>query len=63
MDATKKLAIKLGDRDLAAKLVDGGFNTPGDIRRASDEDLRAIKGIGQATVDGLRVRLGQRRQG
>lgn len=61
MDArTQKLAIKLGDADLAAKLVQAGLDNPGKIRRASDEDLEAIKGIGPATRQDLRKKFGKR---
>ena len=57
MDArARKLAIKLRDRELAQKLVDAGFDTPAKIKRASDKDIRAIPGVGDKTLKGIRER-------
>ena len=53
----QKLAIKLRDAELAQKLVIAGFDNPAKIRRAEDKDLRAIPGIGQASLDKIRGRL------
>lgn len=58
MDAgQQKLAIKLGDAELAEKLYNAGFRSPSAIRRASDEELEAIPGIGKATRQAIRARL------
>ena len=57
MDAkARKLAIKLCDRELAQKLVDAGFDTPAKIKRASDKALKAIPGLGDKTLEGIRER-------
>lgn len=53
----KKLAIKLKDAELAARLYEAGFQTPRDLRRASDKELEAIPGIGKATVQSLRKKM------
>jgi len=42
---------------VAEALVKAGFDTPRKIKAASDKDLEAIKGIGPATVAGLRDSL------
>jgi len=61
MDArTQKLAIKLRDEKLAEMLVAAGLDNPAKLRAASDQELRAIDGVGPATVKALRARLGRR---
>lgn len=40
--------------DLAELLLEGGFNTVAAVQLASDEELRAIKGLGPATVKKIR---------
>jgi len=52
-----KLAIKLKDRQLARLLVRAGLTTPRAIRNATDEELRAINGVGPATLQAIRGRL------
>ena len=52
-----KLAIKLGDAELAALLEAAGLNTPRKIRDASDKDLTSVKGIGPAGLDKIREKL------
>jgi len=41
------------------RLVAAGLDTPRKIKAAKDADLKAIKGIGDATVAAVRGRLGQ----
>ena len=53
MQAVDKLAIKLKDADLAQLLCDAGYTTPGAIRKASDKELLAVKGIGPAKLGKL----------
>lgn len=53
----QKLALKLRDLDLASRLVAAGFDNPAKIRKAADKDLKAVPGVGQASVDKLRKRL------
>ena len=61
MDAkVQKLGIKLGEPGLAALLANAGFDNPAKIRKAEDKDLRAIPGIGQASLDKIRGRLPRR---
>ena len=56
MDAkTRKLAAKLGDEDLAAKLVAAGLDNPRKIRDAPDAELKKI--LGKAEADKVRARL------
>jgi len=43
--------------ELVERLVAAGFDTPRKIKAAKDADLKAIKGIGAATVAALRVQL------
>ena len=52
-----KLAIKLGDAELAAKLEAAGFDNPRKIRDASDRELKAAEGIGQAALDKIRAKF------
>ena len=44
---------------MAGKLIDAGYQTPRILREASDEELLAIEGVGQATVDKVRVQVGR----
>jgi len=45
MDAiTKRLADKIGDDELAEMLVIAGVKYPGQIRRMSNSDLKAVLG-------------------
>ena len=56
MDAkTRKLARKLGDEELAAKLVAAGLDNPRKVRDASDAELKKI--LGEAEAGKVRVRL------
>ena len=52
-----KLAIRLGDAKLAAMLVAAGLDNPAKVRAASDQELRAIDGVGPATVKEIRTKL------
>ena len=54
----RKLARKLKDKELAGALVAAGFDNPAKIRKASDKDLEAVKGIGKASREKLRERIG-----
>jgi DNA integrity scanning protein DisA with diadenylate cyclase activity len=49
-----KLAIKLKDAELAALLEAAGFDNPRKIRDASDKDLKAVEGVGQAALSKIR---------
>jgi len=40
--------------ETAEALVNAGFDTPRKIKAATNKDLEAVKGIGAATVAGLR---------
>lgn len=40
------------------KLTKAGYETPGELWEASDEDLLAIRGIGEATLAKLRAHYG-----
>jgi len=45
MDATvQKLAIKLGDPELAEALVEAGYDNPAKLRKATDKDLEKVVG-------------------
>ena len=55
-----KLAIKLKDPALAEKLQAAGFTNPSQIREASDKELKAINGIGSATLRDIRAKLPKR---
>ena len=57
MTRERKLARKLGDKDLAAALVAAGLDMPHKIRQASDEDLEAVPGIGKAKRGQIRERI------
>lgn len=50
-----KLTSRLGNRELAEILVEAGFATPGDIRRATNKRLKEIEGVGVAQVRAIRV--------
>ena len=52
-----KLAVKLGDPELASALIEAGLTNPRKIRDATDEDLEAIKGIGPATKNRVRAKF------
>lgn len=49
----EKLARKLGDRNLAEKLVEAGLKNPGMIRRASDRLIAAA--VGQENLAAVRA--------
>ena len=55
MSAVHKLAVKLGDAELAALLVEAGFTNPRLIRDAVDRALLAVSGIGQAKLAQIRA--------
>ena len=46
-------------RVLIEQLVVGGFDSPRKIKAASDNELKAVRGIGAASVAALREALGQ----
>lgn len=47
----RKLAVKLKDKDLAAKLAKAGLDSPQKIRQASDKAVEAAIGkAGKSTV-------------
>jgi hypothetical protein len=52
-----KLTVQLGDRDLAALLVEAGLDTPRKIKAATDKQLIAIPGIGPAKKAKIRARF------
>jgi len=58
--AVQKLAMRIGDPELAALLVKAGFDCPAKVRAASDKDLEAVKGIGKGSVRNLRKKLPRR---
>jgi len=49
-----KLAVKLGDQELAEKLQAAGLTNPRQIRNATDKELLAIEGVGNAAVRKVR---------
>ncbi len=53
--STVKLAKKLNDAALAGKLVAAGFDTPGNIERTTNRDLRELAGLGQAELKQVRA--------
>ena len=55
MITVRKLAVKLGDTELAALLVEAGFINPRLIRDAANRALLAVPGIGQASLDKIRA--------
>ena len=52
-----KMMSKIGDVKVAEALVAAGFDTPRKIKAANNGDLMKVPGIGQATVNALRVRM------
>jgi len=52
-----KLVKKVGDVTIAEALVEAGFSTPKKIKAANNGDLMKVKGVGQATLNALRVRM------
>ncbi len=52
-----KLAIKFKDRQLARLLVRAGLTTPRAVRNATDDELRAINGVGPATLQAIRRKM------
>jgi len=58
MDAQiTRLAVHLEDEALAETLVKAGFVLSKQIKAATDKELLAIPGIGEATVRRIRERL------
>jgi DNA-directed RNA polymerase alpha subunit len=59
--ATESKPVSFADLGLAdpqvRALQKGGFATMADLRNASDEDLLAVTGVGQKTVDQIREAL------
>ena len=51
---TTKLAHKLGMKKLAGALVEAGLDTPAKIKGATDAQIKAIPGVGPATVKKIR---------
>lgn len=54
---TQRLARLLGDRVLAEALVAAGLSTPAELKRATDSQLEAVKGVGPATRKRIRERF------
>jgi len=52
-----KMMKKVGDVTIAEALVEAGFSTPKKIKAANNGDLMKVKGVGQATLNALRVRM------
>ena len=50
-----KLKRKLGDAELAGKLVNVGLDTPRKLKAADDKDIKAISGVGQSGADKVRA--------
>ena len=50
------MRLGIGKR-MAGKLIDAGYSKVKLLRAATDEELLSIEGVGQATVD--KVRVGQ----
>ena len=48
------------DSKTVERLVNAGYTTPGKIKDATNEQLRAISGIGKAQVDEIRAVLPRR---
>ena len=53
-----KLNHRLNDRDLAEKLVAAGLDTARKIKAATDRQIKAVQGIGDATLSVIRERIG-----
>lgn len=51
----QRLVLKLGDAELARKLIGAGFDNPAKIRNANDRELLAVSGIGQVSLEAIRV--------
>lgn len=49
------IADTLDDAAVAQKLKDAGFDTADKVKSATDDQLKAIPGIGQVTVDKIRA--------
>lgn len=45
-----------GDFPAGEKLLEAGYRTDKDVQQASDEELRAIDGIGKKTLEEIRER-------
>jgi len=54
---TKKMALLLGDSELAEALSAVGIDDPKKLREATDTDLKAARGVGAATVKRIRKRF------
>ena len=52
-----KMMKKVGDVTIAEALVAAGFGSPKKIKAANNGDLMKVKGVGQATLNALRVRM------
>lgn len=52
-----KLMKKVGNVAIAEALVEAGFDSPKKIKAANNGDLMKVKGVGQATLNALRVRM------
>ena len=52
----RKLTLFLGHQQAATALVAGGYNTPRRVKDATDEELLALRGIGEATLAIIRVK-------
>ena len=52
-----KLAVKLKDPELAAKLQAAGFTNPRQIRDAANKDLLQIVGVGEAALAQIRAKF------
>jgi hypothetical protein len=46
--------VAIAGQETADRLIAAGYGTPEAVAQASDEDLRAIKGVGEATLKRLR---------
>ena len=57
-----KLAVKLGDRELAEKLRAVGLTNPRRIRDATDKELLSVEGIGKATLERVRAKFKARKK-
>ena len=54
-----KLRGVVSDDDVG-ELVKAGFDTPRKIKAATDDDLKKVRGIGQAKLDKIRGRMPRR---
>jgi predicted flap endonuclease-1-like 5' DNA nuclease len=55
VDATDPLAELVGDPKLATALRETGYGDVAAIGAASDADLTKVKGVGEATLEKLRI--------